>query len=87
MKKKDPVEAAIESAIKHYSGELDTALENDPPRDSDKDMKAILWVIQNEGGEDGLATEIIWSAMLRLKDNPTCHIEDAIEYGISEWLK
>lgn len=83
MDKKDPVELAIDQAMEHYSGKL----ENPPPRDHAKDMDAILWVIQNEGGEEGLATEIIWSAMLRLKDNPTCNIEDAIEYGISEWLK
>jgi hypothetical protein len=35
----------------------------------------------------GWECEIIWSAMLYIKKHPNCTIEEACEYGISEWIK
>lgn len=51
---------------------------------NEADCSAILQAIKDD---NGLSVEIIWSAMLHLKNNPTCTIEDAIDYGFNEWIK
>lgn len=35
----------------------------------------------------GLETEVIWSAMGALQGNPEQTIEEAIAYGLDEWIK
>ena len=39
------------------------------------------------GKEDGVEVEVIVYAMIYLKDHPGASIPDAIDHGISEWLK
>lgn len=51
--------------------------------DTDDEMDAIIDVL-NQGD---LVVEIFWSAMHYLKNNPTKSIPEAIDYGISEWIK
>ena len=35
----------------------------------------------------GLLTEVVWSAMHYLKQNPKATLLDAISYGLLEWVK
>ena len=37
--------------------------------------------------EYGLLPEVVWSAMSYLKETPAATISEAIEYGVSEWVK
>lgn len=50
----------------------------------DSDMSAILQTISDD---NGLAVEILWTAMMHIKNNPTCSITDAIDVGYEEWIK
>lgn len=38
-------------------------------------------------GEYGLMTEVVWSAMHYMKQNPKATLCDAISYGLLEWVK
>jgi len=41
-----------------------------------------------ETAEDhGLLTEVIWSAMHYMKQNPNANLCDAMSYGLLEWVK
>ena len=41
-----------------------------------------------ETAEDhGLLTEVVWSAMHYMKENPKATLCDAISYGLLEWIK
>jgi hypothetical protein len=35
----------------------------------------------------GLLTEVVWSAMHYMKENPKATLCDAISYGLLEWVK
>lgn len=35
----------------------------------------------------GLLTEVVWSALHYLKENPEVEPADAISYGLLEWIK
>ena len=35
----------------------------------------------------GLQVEVVWSALLYMKRYPDATLSDAIEYGLSEWVK
>lgn len=35
----------------------------------------------------GLLTEVVWSAMHYMKENPEATLSDAISYGLLEWVK
>jgi hypothetical protein len=37
--------------------------------------------------EYGLLTEVVWSAMHYMKENPKATLCDAISYGLLEWVK
>lgn len=41
----------------------------------------------NEATKYGLQTEVVYSALLGLKNNPEWTIEQAISYGFYEWVK
>ena len=43
--------------------------------------------VLSEAKEYGLETEVIWSALNSLKNNPTQTIVEAMENGINEWIK
>jgi hypothetical protein len=52
----------------------------------ENDLKAISEAIK-QGDKHSLTVEIIWSAMIYLKSHPKESIEDAMDYGINEWIK
>lgn len=54
--------------------------------DSVKDMNAVATTIML-GEACGLLTEIIWSAMNSIKDNPDMTVEEACFHGVNEWIK
>ncbi len=60
--------------------EMKAARENTDRNEAD--CSAIL-----EATNEDLGVEIIWSAMLHLKNDPSCTIADAIDIGFSEWIK
>ena len=37
--------------------------------------------------EYGLQTEVVWSALEYMKRQPKATLVDAIQYGLSEWVK
>jgi hypothetical protein len=41
----------------------------------------------NWSEEYGLQAQVIYYALMFLKTNPTASIQDAIKFGIDEWLK
>lgn len=50
--------------------------------DNKEELRAISEVLDYD-----LVTEIIWSAIHAIKDNPKLSIEEAIQYGKDEWIK
>jgi len=40
-----------------------------------------------EAEKHGLLTEVVWSAMHYMKENPKATLCDAISYGLLEWVK
>lgn len=54
--------------------------------DTERDMFSINSAINSADFND-LNVEIIWSAMNTLKQQPELSIEQAIECGVSEWIK
>ena len=58
--------------------------------DEDKEMQEAFQSVINGlkwGKEDGVEVEVIVYAMIYLRDHPGASIPDAIDHGISEWLK
>lgn len=41
----------------------------------------------SDAKEYGLQTEVVWSALKSMKENPNLTIEEAITNGFSEWIK
>jgi hypothetical protein len=55
-------------------------------------MKTILEIrsISNalkNADEYGISTEVVWSALHYMKENPQATLCDAISYGLLEWVK
>ena len=48
-----------------------------------RDISSALEEAQNYG----LLTEVVWSAMHYMKENPEATLSDAISYGLLEWVK
>ena len=52
-------------------------------------MKDLLeiWEILTTANKHGLESEVVWSALHYMKNNPDKSILDAINYGYFEWVK
>ena len=51
-----------------------------------KELEAILSLL-SKAKEYNLETEVVWSALNSLKNNPTQTIVEAMENGMNEWIK
>lgn len=40
-----------------------------------------------EAEKEGLQCEVVWSALTYMKENPNLSIDEAITFGLGEWLK
>jgi hypothetical protein len=40
-----------------------------------------------DAGKYGLVSEVVYFALRYMKNNPEASIEDAMNYGYSEWIK
>jgi hypothetical protein len=67
-------------------GSIPTTTSNNLKQMVMDEIKAIHPILQ-EAKKYGLETEVIWSALNSLKNNPTQTIVEAMENGMNEWIK
>lgn len=51
-----------------------------------KELKSIRYIL-DYAADWSLDTEVVWSALNAIKENPSLTIEEAINIGASEWIK
>lgn len=51
-----------------------------------QDLKDIRYIL-DYAAEWSLDTEVVWSALKAMKENPSLTIGEAINIGASEWIK
>lgn len=48
---------------------------------------AAISICIKKSAKFGLENEVVWSALLYMKDHPEASVSDAINAGYSEWVK